>query len=73
MVEHDASTLANALYGNQSKAMESGIYTIYDKDKNIYKQFNLYEVKDQFNETLYEIRVKRDEFEESLNFDKKTE
>lgn len=73
MVEHDASTLAYALFGNQSKAMESGIYTIYDKDNNIYKQFNLYEIKDEFNETLYEIREKRTDIDESLNFDTITE
>ncbi len=73
MVEHDASTLANALYGNQSKAIESGIYTIYDKENNIYKQYNLYEVKNQVNETLYEIREKRTEIDESLNFDTITE
>jgi len=69
MVEHDVQTLAYALYGNQSKAMSSGIYTIYDKDNNIYKQFNLYEVKDEFNETLYEVREKRTEIDESLDFD----
>jgi hypothetical protein len=69
MVEHDSNTLAYALYGNQSKAVTSGIYTIYDKDDNIYKQFNLYEVKDDLNETLYEIREKRDDIDESLNFD----
>ena len=73
MVEHDAGTLAYALYGNQSKAVESGIYTIYDKDNNIYRQFNLYEIKDQLNETLYEIREKRDDIDESLNFDTITE
>jgi len=73
MVEHDASTLAYALYGNQSKAVSSGIYTIYDKENNIYKQYNLYEIKDQFNETLYEIREKRDDIDESLNFDTITE
>jgi hypothetical protein len=28
MVEHDASTLALALYGNQTKSMDDGIYTI---------------------------------------------
>jgi hypothetical protein len=44
MVEHDATTLAYALYGNQSKAMETGIYTIYDKDNNIYKQFNIWKL-----------------------------
>lgn len=73
MVEHDSSTLANALYGNQSKAIESGIYTIYDKDNNIYRQYNLYEVKDQLNETLYEVREKRTEIDESLDFDTITE
>ena len=73
MVEHDASTLAYALFGNQSKAMESGIYTIYDKDNNIYKQYNLYEVKDEYNETLYEIREERTNIDESLNFDTITE
>ena len=69
MVEHDASTLANALYGNQSKAITPGIYTIYDKDNNIYKQYNLYEIKDQFNDTLYEVREERDNIDESLNLD----
>lgn len=69
MVEHDASTLANALYGNQSKAVSAGIYTIYDNNNNIYKQYNLYEIKDEFNETLYEIREQRTEIDETLNFD----
>jgi len=40
MVEHDISTLAIALYGNQTKSMDDGVYTIYDKDNNIYKQYN---------------------------------
>jgi hypothetical protein len=69
MVEHNASTLANALYGNQSKAIASGTYTIYDKENNIYRQYKLYEIKDQFNETLYEIRERQTDIDESLNFD----
>ena len=69
MVEHDASTLANALYGNQTKAITPGIYTIYDKDNNIYRQYNLFEIKDDFNETLYEVRENRLDIDETLNFD----
>jgi hypothetical protein len=69
MVEHDASTLAHALYGNQTKAISSGIYTVYGDNNNIYKQFNLYEVKDEFNETLYEVREERTNIDETLNFD----
>jgi hypothetical protein len=73
MVEHDSSTLAHALYGNQSKAVSSGIYSIYDNNNNIYKQYNLYEVKDDFNETLYEIRENREDIDETLNFEDITE
>lgn len=69
MVEHDDTTLAYALYGNQSKSVSDGIYSIYDKSNNIYKQFNLFEIKDEFNETLYEIREKRDEIDDTKNFD----
>jgi hypothetical protein len=73
MVEHDASTLAHALYGNQSKSVSQGIYTIYDNNNNIYRQYNLYEVKDEFNETLYEVREERASVDETLNFDTITE
>ena len=59
MVEHDISTLAIALYGNQTKSIDDGVYTIYDNENNIYKQYNLYEIRDQFNELLYEVRQDR--------------
>lgn len=60
MVEHDFQTLSYALYGNQSKSMEDGIYTIYDSEKRIYKQYNLYEIKDEINKKLFEIREDRE-------------
>ena len=59
MVEYDISSLAIALYGNQTKSMDDGIYTIYDSSNNIYKQYNLYEIRSQFNELLYEVRQDR--------------
>jgi len=59
IVEHDTSTLALALYGNQTKSMQDGIYTIYDSNNNIYKQYNLFEIRDQFNSLLYEVREDR--------------
>lgn len=69
MVEHDVSSLAIALYGNQSKSIDDGIYTIYDSDNNIYRQYNLYEIRDQFNELLYEVREDRgDNIDFSKNF-----
>lgn len=73
MVEHDSSTLAHALYGNQTKSLKDGRYTIYDGENNIYKQYNLYEIKDDFNETLYEVREEVTDIDETLNFDAITE
>ena len=59
IVEHDISTLAIALYGNQTKSIDDGIYTIYDTANNIYKQYNLFEIRDDFNKLLYEVREDR--------------
>jgi hypothetical protein len=59
IVEHDISTLAIALYGNQTKSIDDGIYTIYDEQNNIYKQYNLFEIRDDFNTLLYEVRENR--------------
>jgi hypothetical protein len=69
MVEHDASTLAIALFGNQTKSIDDGIYTMYDSGNNIYKQYNLFEVRDQFNKLLFEVRQDRnDNIDFSKNF-----
>jgi hypothetical protein len=59
MVEYDISSLAIALFGNQTKSIDDGIYTIYDAQSNIYRQYNLYEIRDQFNALLYEVRESR--------------
>jgi hypothetical protein len=69
IAEHDFSTLAIALFGNQTKSMEDGIYTLYDTQNNIYRQYNLYEIRDQFNELLYEVRQDRgNDIDFSKNF-----
>jgi hypothetical protein len=69
VAENDFETLAIALYGNQTKSVEDGVYTIYDADNNIYKQYNLYEVRDQLNTLLYEVRQNRgDNIDFSKNF-----
>ena len=59
IANYDIDTLAIALYGNQTKSIEDGIYTLYDSAGNIYKQYNLFEVRDNFNELLYEVREDR--------------
>jgi hypothetical protein len=57
MVEHDVETLAYAMFGNQTKSLDDGVYTIYNFNNDIYKQYNLYEIKDVYTGTpLFEVR-----------------
>jgi len=57
MVEYDIETLAYGMFGNQIKSIVDGKYTIYDFQNRIYKQYNLYEIQDQFTgEPLHEVR-----------------
>lgn len=74
MVEYDDETLAYALYSNQSKSLEDGIYTIYNFDNEIYKQYNLYEVKNQFTgKPLFEIREQKSIIDTTKGFDNVTD
>jgi hypothetical protein len=60
IVDYDMESLAIGLFGNQSKSLEDGIYTIYNFNDEIYKQYNLYEIKDRFTgKPLFEIRENR--------------
>jgi hypothetical protein len=69
MVEHDVETLAYALFGNQTKSLEDGIYTIYNFSNQIYKQYDLYEIKDKFSgKPLFEVREQRNNIDFSKNF-----
>lgn len=70
MVEFDDETLAYALFSNQTKSLEDGIYTIYNFGNQIYRQYNLYEVKDQFTgKPLYEIREQKFNIDPTKDFD----
>lgn len=69
IVEHDIETLAIALFGNQTKGLEDGVYTLYNFNNDIYKQYNLYEVKDRFTgKPLYEVKEERTNIDFSKNY-----
>ena len=70
LTEYDINSLAIGLYGNQSKGIQDGTYTLYNFSNEIYKQYNLYEIQDQFTgEPLYEIREQRGNIDETKGFD----
>ena len=68
MVEHDAETLAIALYGDQIKRVSDGNLTFYDRNRNIYKQFNIWEYQNPANSPQYQIREKRDVIDVTMDF-----
>lgn len=60
MVEHDIETIAYSLFGAQAKSLEDGVYTVYNFNNEIYKQYNIYEIKEEFSgKPLYEVREPR--------------
>ena len=74
MVEHDIETIAYGIFGNQTKSLEDGIYTIYNFQNEIYKQYNLFEIKDQFTgKPLFEVRQERDNIDFTKDFNTVTD
>jgi len=60
LVDYDIESLAIGLFGNQTKSLEDGIYTLYNFNNDIYKQYNLFEIKDKFSgKPLFEIKEGR--------------
>jgi hypothetical protein len=72
MVENDFDTLANGLFGNQTRSNSDGIYTIYNTNDEIYKQYDLYEIKDDYGKPLFEVREERDNIDFTKDFNQIT-
>ena len=70
LVENTIDTLADIVGGEQIKDVQNGILTIYDKNRVITDQFNLFEIKDDVsNVPLFEVKEKRNSIDETQNFD----
>lgn len=69
MVDHDAETLSYMIEGEQVRNLENGTFTIYNHDKEIYRQYETYTVKTQLGRPLYDIKAKKDIIDSSQNYD----
>jgi hypothetical protein len=70
LVENTIDTLANFVAGEQIKDVTNGILSYYDNDRVITKQFNLYEIKNDVGDvSLFEVKEKRTNIDETQNFD----
>ena len=74
MVENDVDTVVDLVGGEQIKDVDNGILTHYttdaDGNRQILKQFDLYEIKDDVGDvSLFEVKEERDTIDESQDFD----
>jgi hypothetical protein len=68
MAEHDIDTLSYGIYGNQTKSIQDGVYTIYNNQNQIYRQYSLYEVQDDAGNPLYEVREQLQDIDNTKEF-----
>lgn len=70
MVENTIDTLIDLVAGEQVKDVKKGILTYYDKNREITKQFDLFEIKDSVDDVpLHEVKQRRENIDESQIFD----
>jgi len=68
MVDQTIKTLSYGLYGNSTRDLETGIYSITDGNGNLYKQYNLYTRKKQFTNGKIDIKEERTQINYDQNF-----
>jgi len=59
MVDQTIKTLSYALYGNSTRDLETGIFTVFDNENNLYKQYNLFTQKKEFTNGNIDIKEER--------------
>lgn len=70
MVENTIDTLVNYVAGEQVRDVKKGILTYYDGNREITKQFDVYNIEDNINkEELFEVKEKRATIDVTQAFD----
>jgi len=70
MVEHDIETITNMVEGDQVRNRDKGIITVFNGDKEIYKQQEYYTVKDKLGNALYDVKKGKDSIDSGESYDK---
>jgi hypothetical protein len=69
-VENTLDTLVSMVAGEQIKDVDNGILTLYDENRNILRQFDLYEIKEDIESTSqYEVKQRRTNLDLTQDFD----
>jgi len=68
MVDQSVKTLSYALYGQSTRDLETGVYSIFDEEGNLYKQYNLLTRKKVFTNGNIDIKEERSNIDRSQSF-----
>jgi len=68
MTDQNFKTLSYGIFGESTRDLETGIYTIFDEDGKIYKQYNLGQKKKLTSNGIVDFRQIRDNINLNLTF-----
>jgi len=68
MVDQNIKTLSYALYGQSTRDLETGVYSIFDESGNLYKQYTLLTRKKEFSNGNIDIKQERTQIDRAQTF-----
>lgn len=68
MVDQSIKTLSYALYGQSTRDLETGVYSIFDENGNLYKQYTLLTNKKQFSDGRIDVKQERATIDRTQTF-----
>lgn len=69
MVDQTIKTLSYGVFGNSTRNLETGVYSVFDENGRLYKQYNLLTVKSTFTQGNIDIKEQRTDIDFNLNFE----
>jgi hypothetical protein len=68
MVDQNIKTLSYGVFGNAVRDTGTGVFSIFDENNNLYKQYNLLTRKNQFSNAILDVKEERSNINLNQNF-----
>jgi hypothetical protein len=68
MVDQTVKTLSYGVFGNAVRDTGTGVFSIFDENNNLYKQYNLLNRKNQFSNAILDVKEERSNINLNQNF-----
>jgi hypothetical protein len=68
MVDQNIKTLSYGIFGNAVRDTGTGVFSIFDENNNLYKQYNLLTRKNQFTNAILDVKEERTSINLNQNF-----